>query len=306
MKYTGHALGRDTELSVEKEGLRIGNVFVDYADFRRIRPISHRVLIDTLSGEVIEVSMLGFSYDGFYEELTNCFGDRSMEALFAHEQTIMRCEGEYQLPKESGRGIIILLPDAICILPMTCAAIRIPLCFTRELRLDGYVLHITMLSGAHYTVGRMGYDTIPFFERAQKAADLTKKKRNQALAKLKPEAPYTRCGLFRTEQPELYWTAALGKGCCALELFTGDDAATYLYRFTEPQELFLMAVDEAMEAMGVNREIIFLPEDKLKEKPLYRMAVMRSAAVRFLRSKSAGRLIHNAAHDQKLSEFLHT
>lgn len=304
MKYTGRALGQDTELSIEREGLRMGKRFLDYADFKAIRPINHRVFIDTPSGDTVEVSMLGFAYDGFLEELTGCFCKRSMEALFADESPIMRCEGEYQLPGESGRGIITLLPDAICILPMTDRAIRIPLCFTRELRLEGYLLHIMMMSGAHYTVGRMGYDTKPFAERAQKAMDMTKAKRKKALAGVKPSPPFTYSGLFRTEQPELYWTAALGDGCCAIELFTGDDSATYLYRFTEPREVFLGSLNEAMEAMGVNREIIFISPEKLSEKPLYRMAVDRSEAVRYLRSKSAGRLIHNATHEQRLKEFL--
>lgn len=306
MKYSGCAFGRDTELSVEKEGLRLGSRFLDYADFKTIRPINHRVFIETLSGETVEVSMLGFSYDGFLEELTACFCDRCMEALFAEEQPIMRCEGEYRLSDEQGRGTIVLLPDAICVLPMTCQAIRIPLCFTRELRLDGYLLHIAMLSGAEYTVGRMGYDTMPFAERVQKAMDLTKKKRAQALAALKPSPPYTRCGLFRTGQPELYWTAALGRGCCAIELFTGDDAATYLYRFGESEEEFLRNADEAMEAMGVYREIIYLSDEQLQAKPLYRMSVARSEAVRYLRARSDGRLIHNATHDQRLQEYLNS
>ncbi len=304
MKYSGQALGRDCELSVEKEGLRIGKRFLDYADFKTIRPINHRVFVDTLSGEVVEISMLGFSYDGFLEELTNCFSDRSMEALFADEEPVMRCEGEYRLPGEQGRGTVILLPDAICILPMTARAIRIPLCFTREIRLDGYLLQITMLSGAAYTVGRMGYDTMPFAERAQKAADITKKKRAQAIAALEKQPPYSECGLFRTEEPELYWTAAIKDGRCAIELYTGDDSATYLYRFSESKEQFLQAVNEAMEAMGVHREIIYLTDEQLGEKPLYRMSVARSEAVRFLRARSAGRLIHNATHEQRLRDYL--
>ncbi len=304
MKYHGRALGRDAELSIEHEGVRLGSRFLDYADVRTIRPVNHRVMITTLDGEEIEVAMLGFSYDGFLEEMTDCYAKRSMEALFAEEQAIMRCEGEYWLPDEHGRGVVILLPDAVCILPMTCRAIRIPLCFTTEIRLDGYLLHFTMRSGARYTVGRMGYDTKPFAERTQTAADQTRKLRAQAIAGIKPEPPYTRCGIFRTEQPQLYWTAALGSGCCAVELFTEDDSATYLYRFTESQEEFLYHVDEAMEAMGVHREIIYLTEEQLAEKPLYRMSVARSDAVRFLRSKSAGRLIHNATHEQRLNEFL--
>lgn len=304
MKYSAEAFGCGAELSVEKEGLRIGGRFLDFADFLKIRPINHRVYVDLLGGETVEISMLGFSYDGFLEELTDCFAKRSMEALFAHEEPIMRCEGEYQLADERGRGMIVLLPDAVCVLPMTDKAIRIPLCFTREIRLDGYLLQITMLSGAAYTVGRMGYDTMPFAERAQKAADITKKKRARAIAALEIQPPYSECGLFRTEEPELYWTAAIKDGRCAIELYTGDDSATYLYRFSESKEQFLQAVNEAMEAMGTNREIIYLTDEQLGEKPLYRMSVARSEAVRFLRARSAGRLIHNATHEQRLRDFL--
>lgn len=304
MKYRGNANGKPVELSVEKEGLRLGSRFLDFAEFQAIRPINHRVFVDTLDGETVEISMLGFSFDGFWEELTGCFADRSMEALFAQETPIMRCEGDYVLPEEKGRGVIVLLPDAVCILPATCRAVRIPLCFTQEITLDGYQLHFTMLSGKRCTVGRMGYDTQPFAERAQKAAARTKQQRAQATAKLKVVPPYTHCGLFRTEEPEQYWLAAFGDGCCAVELFTGDDAATYLYRFTEPQAVFLQNLTEAMEAMGVNREIIYLTQEQLVEKPLYRMSVARSDAVRFLRSKSAGRLIHNAAHEKRLAAFL--
>ena len=180
MKYSAEAFGCGAELSVEKEGLRIGGRFLDFADFLKIRPINHRVYVDLLGGETVEISMLGFSYDGFLEELCDCYSKRGMEALFAHEQPIMRCEGEYRLADEQGRGIIVLLSDAVCILPMTSRAVRIPLCFTREIRLDGYLLQITMLSGAAYTVGRMGYDTMPFAERAQKAADITKKQRGRS------------------------------------------------------------------------------------------------------------------------------
>ena len=56
--------------------------------------------------------------------------------------------------------------------------------------------------------------------------------------------------------------------------------------------------------MGLHREIIYLPEEKIAANPLYRMAVARSEAVRFLRARSDGRLIHNAAHAERLKEYL--
>ena len=304
MKYRGHALGADVELSVEREGLRLGRDFLDYADVAALRPVNHRVLIDTLAGEKLEVSMLGFSFDGFWEELTGAFGDRSLEALFVEEAQLMRCEGEYALPGEAGRGVVALYPDAVCILPPSARAVRIPLCFAERIDLDGYQLTIALRSGAVFTVGKMGYDTKPFAERTEKQAALTKKQRAAALAALPLRPPFTEKGLFRTKEPEQGWLAAFGPGVCALEFLTDEDAATYLYRFSEPRELFLQMLEEATEAMGVHREIIWLPEERIQEKPLYRMATARSEAVRWLRARSAGRLIHSAGHAQRLAEFL--
>ena len=304
MKYRAHALGADTELSVEREGLRIGGRFLDYADVRTLVPMNHRVLIDTLAGERIEVSMLGFSYDGFWEELSGCFADRTLEALFVEGAPIMSVEGEYITPAEKGRARIELYPDSVCILPPSCGAVRIPLCFSKEIRLEGYLLHITVNSGLQYVVGRMGYDTMPFAERARQAAARVQKERLSLLSGLKLQPPFSHAGLFRTTTPEYYWQAGFGEGCCAVELFAGEDAATYLYRFPEPEAAFTLCLEEALEAMGPHREIIYWTDEQLREKPLYRMAAARCPAVQYLRAHSAGRLIHNQSHAERLAEFL--
>ena len=304
MNYKGYALGRDVDISLEKEGIRLGELFLDFADLEALRPISHKVYIDMLSGERMEISMLGFSYDGFWEELTELFGKRSLEALFVEEKLLMLSEGEYKTSRENGRAKIALFEDSICILPQTCGAVRIPLCFAREIKLDGYVLTITMFSGAEYTVGRMGYDTKPFAERARQAADRVKKERVAALEKVSLQEPFSGKGLFRTAQPEQYWQAAFGEGVCALELFTGEDSATYLYRFPETRAAFAGLLQEAMEAMGTNREILYWADEQIAEKPLYRMALRRCRAVSFLRKRLVGRLIHTASHEQRLKEFL--
>lgn len=304
MKYQGHALGRDVELSIQREGLRLGDRFVDFADVAALRPVNHRVLVDLLDGSSVEISMLGFSFDGFWEDLLRSFGDRSLEALFVDETELMRCEGEYAFPGGQGRGVILLCPDAVCILPQTARALRIPLCFTADLRLEGYQLRLTMSSGIQYVVGRMGYDTVPFAERAAKAADLVKKQRAAALREVPTAAPFTEKGLFRTKRPDQYWNAAFGSGVCAVEFYAGEDAATYCYRFSESQPVFLRMLTEAAEAVGTHREIICLPDQRIAEMPLCRMAAARSEAVRFLRSRAAGRLIHTANHAQRLAEFL--
>ena len=304
MTYRANVGSVSAELRVEREGLYLAERFLDFADVAALRPVNHRVFIDTLAGEAIEISMLGFSFDGFWEELTEAFGSRSLEALFVEEAQIMLCEGDYAMPGDSGRGDIALYPDCVCILPHNRFVVRIPLCFTKEIFLSGYEITISMLSGITYTISRMGYDTKPFAERLSKATAQVKQMRERLLEKAPLSEPFTHKGLFRTKQTEHYWNAALTKDACALEFFTDEQTATYLYRYSESPEQFLLKLAEATEAMGIHREIIYLPEEKIAENPLYRMAVARSEAVRFLRSKVTGRIIHNAAHRERLAEYL--
>ncbi len=301
---------KETRISIEKEGLVYGQGRIDYADVAYIRPKNHRIYITLFNGHTAEISMLGFSFDGFWEELGKLFGERTAASLFIEEEKMMDCEAEYDLPengtspREAGRGRVQLYTDAVCILPVSSHAVRIPLCYTEDITLDGYILHIRMRTGEHYTVGRMGYDTQPFAERCIQQAKKTKGEREQMLKGIVHTVePFREKGLFRTAEKDAYWLAAYGENCCAVELFTGESAATYLYRFDD-RRIFTFRLEEAMEAVGIHREIIFLDEGELNEKPLYRMAVHRSEAVRFLRSCSAGRIIHTSSHGEKLMEFL--
>lgn len=306
MTYRCCVNGAQTGLEVGREDLRFGGQVLDYADVGRLVPMNHRVWIDTLQGGRLEVSMLGHAYDGFWEELSAAYAARSLAALFVEGAPVMACEGEYQTPYEAGRGRISLYPDALCVLPQSERALRLPLCFAESLTVNGYWMTLRMRSGLQVSVGKMGYDSQPFFSRAEKAMAATKEERRRLTAGLRAAPPFTQIGLFRTTQPELFWQAGYGPGCCAVELSAGEDAATYLYRFSEPQAYFAALLEEAMEAMGPHREIIYLTDDKLAEKSLYRMAVRRCPAVSFLRARSAGRLIHNASHAERLAAFLRT
>ena len=218
MIYNARVSGGDTKISIEKTGLQIGSGFLDYADIDLLKPMSHRVLIDTAAGECIEIAMLGFSYDGFWQELTERYADRSLEALFTGDSPVMSVEGEYQIPGEQGRAIINLYTDSVCILPQTSNAVRIPLAFTTQIRQEGYLLSLTLQTGEEYTIGKMGYSTQPFAERALSAADKVKKERKALLMSKPVNAPFTAAGLFRTTEPEQYWNAAFAGGRCALEL----------------------------------------------------------------------------------------
>ena len=316
MKYTaaykfrsGGISAQDAELRIEKEGIYFGNTFVDYADFDLLQPINHRVIITLQDGEEIEISMLGFSYDGFWEELAVCYNERSMQALFVAEDTVMNCEGEYSYQSEagprnvSGRGRVILVSDAVIILPPSSDAVRIPLFYVDEIISSGYMTDIRMKSGKSFRIGKFGYDTKPFMERCEACMRKTKADREKLLKSFKPEEPFMHIGLFRTIQKTEYWGAAFGNGTAAVELYTNEDSAIYLYRYDD-RDRFCRSLEESMEAVGNYREIIFLSEDELNKKPLYRMSVHRSSAVRFLRSCSAGRLIHRGDYEGRLEEFL--
>ena len=304
MKYSAQVSGQDAKIVIENTGIAVNDEFFDFADFLRIYPNNHNIHLELLSGRKLVISMLGFSFDGFWDELQKTYENRCLSSMFIEEQVVMRCEGEYSLPTEAGRCSIVLYPDSICILPPSDKSVRLAFSQIKELSVSGYTMSVSMLSGKTYTVGRMGYDTMPFFERADHLWKKNNLERTRIIQTLHVEPPYTVSGIFRTYHPEHYWVAAVTDRKCALELYTGEDAATYLYEFEEPKNVFLQNLIEALEAMSTNREIIYISNEALSANPLYRMAAARCYAVVFLRSKFTGRLVHNEKHSQRLQEFL--
>ncbi len=101
-RYSAAVNGADTTVLIEKEGLSWGEEFLDFADISAFHPVHHRVWIDTAEEEM-EISMLGFSYEGFWKELMDAFGARSLASLFVEGSPLMVCEGEYAMEEETGR-----------------------------------------------------------------------------------------------------------------------------------------------------------------------------------------------------------
>lgn len=301
MKYQIESGGTPLTISLDKTCIQLGPHTIDYVDVVKLRPVDHNVYIDTISG-TIEIAMLGHSFDGFWEELTGLYGNRSLEALYTKAPATMTCGGEYQIGNESGYAIVMLFPDSVCILPPTMTARRIALAFAETVTIEGYTIHIAMDSGEKYSVGKMGYDTMPFFERLQNYRNDIIYSRQVKLDALSPSEPFQKCGLFRTDSDE-HWEAAFGNGICALELFSEENAATYIYKFSCNVDKFFRILTHSLEAMGINREIIFIDDEKLCENSLYRMAIERTPAVRELRSYFSERLIHNQNWENKLKNL---
>lgn len=114
-------------------------------------------------------------------------------------------------------------------------------------------------------------------------------------------------GLSREEEGDAIWVSAIREsgdgGVAAVELALGEEssAATYIYGFNGGKEAFFKRLNHAMEAISFHREVISLSDEELNkaDKALYKMAVKRTGALRFLRSCFKGRAIHRTLETWK-------
>ena len=85
--------------------------------------------------------------------------------------------------------------------------------------------------------------------------------------------------------------------------FPNEPAATYLFRIENEWDSFLPILNRAMEAVQLKREVISLPDEKMKNEQYanYRMAVIRTPALQELRRLFAGRVIHRSLESWKES-----
>ncbi|MDO4553373.1 MAG: hypothetical protein Q4C22_07550 [Bacillota bacterium] len=327
---SGTGTARVGEEALEIQGEQ-GGFLLNYAQVRSLHLHNYHFLLDTPQGP-FRLSQMGQDTEGFMEELWLAYGRRSRESLFVETVPLREAEGDYRYSDQGGtaRGTakVCLYEDCICILPMDNGARRIPLCFVTELSLNNYTIRIGLDTGEEYEAARLGRDTIPFFEHlsrlreeAQSRWQRVHKALEGSLETLAGEAgeAYARfreacggqrliSGFFRLpaegEELSSFWLCGLGPGTAAVELVTGEKAATYLYRFSGGEQVFEARLRHAMEAMGLNRELIYLEEGPLMEKPLYSMAVERNPHLRFLRAAAAGRVIHTESWGEKVAEHL--
>lgn len=291
---------------------------IDYSTVASMRLISHRLYLETTKGRVV-ISMLGRDTEGFFEQLWTSYNARVKQALFVEQSPVLLAEGDYRCRDAggdaSGFAKLALFDDCVCVFPADDGGRRIPLCFITAARLEGYCIYIELDTSESYVLARLGRDTVPFFERIEKLGQ-TALQRWQAAGR-EVEAKACRCdgysvfselcpsvvaGLFRPDA-ELFWFAGAKNGKAAVELVTGEQSATYLYKFKEPDDVFIDRLRHAMEQIGAHREMITMEDGALEADPLYSMSAARSPHLRFLRSVYFGRVIHTDSWSKKLSEF---
>ncbi|MCQ2529746.1 MAG: hypothetical protein MJ086_00595 [Lachnospiraceae bacterium] len=300
---------------------------IDYAFIYDMRLINYHMFIvvdPVVANSDLEISKLGRNTEDFFENLWSAYDERSRQSLFVPAKAEYEAEGDYEyiepeLSKKS-KAHIGLYKDCICIVPHDKNARRVPLCFAQKPMVDGYQLHLKLDTGEYYSIGRMGRDSLVYFERLGKYhADACAKwkqsheelERNleTRLGDRKAQYEIIRevsdliiTGLFSPED-DAFWFAGIKAGKAVVELVIPENAATYLYEFTSSMDVddFISCIRHAMEAVGTNREVIF---GDLEGKTLYKMSVDRSVYVRILRKLNVGRIIHNQAWEKNIRNII--
>ena len=297
---------------------------IPFVDLMDMRLLNYRLRLSLREGEEAMISKLGYQTEEFFEKLWQAYAAKSLESLFVTGEPSIDCEGDYSYEEpgvsRSSIAKLKLHDDCLCIVPHDVGARRVPLCFAQEPVRDGFAMSVTLDTGETYRVARLGSDTDPFFKalagerkRTVAAWEAAHRELTRDLDARLGEATEMFCafqqlgarvetGLFAIDD-EAFWFAAVADGRAAVELVCDEKAATYLYRFPISAEQFTAQLRHAMEAVRRHRRLIFLSDDELAGEPLFRMAVDRSASVRFLRSCNAGRIIHTASWARKLEEF---
>ena len=114
------------------------------------------------------------------------------------------------------------------------------------------------------------------------------------------EQSETETGESEQEPSPILWAAApdADKRVAAVELALAENeaAATYLYRIEGEWETFARQIDRGLEASGFKRELITIPNEKLRlpEYSASAMLIKRTPSLKLMRSCFIGRAIHSS------------
>ena len=316
----------DAQVAITRDGIRAvhGGAFeLSFAEIMDMRLLNYRLRLDLREGQA-QISQLGYRTEDFFEELWAAYATKSRVSLFVDDAPLMCSEGDYAYvePAVEAHGIAKLdvYGECVCVYPHDVGARRIPLCFADGCRREGFSLTLELDTGERYRLARLGRDTDGFFDRVEANRKNARAQWREARAALERELPVRlgdakdrfgvleRCGLrmaigLFSPEDDGFWIVATKEGRAAVELVTSENTATYLYGYATSDDDFVLSLRHAMEAVGRNRRVIFVDDEEVEKEPLYRMAIDRSAHVRFLRSCSVGRAIHTKGWEDRITAF---
>lgn len=168
-EFEGHAecplFSEKCKITLEKDGLTIAGRFhqlpILYGEIRAIKAGEYRLELDTAGGGVA-FSRMGPQLQWLTDKLTDAYNDAVAEALLVKGEPVMAARCGYSAREggssHQGEAAVRLYEDCLCILPPNENARRLPLCWISGLDKQDYTLEVTLASGEHYTLSKMGRD----------------------------------------------------------------------------------------------------------------------------------------------------
>jgi hypothetical protein len=167
--YRSADLDFEGKITIGEDGVEIVGTFdhdvIMYADMTSFDIQNHAVRIKTDTRFSL-ISKLGLMCEAFYQELFSAFNKKVLKALFVNSGPVFVTAGEYSYTEgdlvSSGKAVIHLYEDCICILPPSDEGRRVPLCFVKGMNADTTWLEVSMDNGDRYKLIRLGYDLSTF------------------------------------------------------------------------------------------------------------------------------------------------
>ena len=155
----------ECKITLEKDGLTIAGRFhqlpILYGEIRAIKAGEYRLELDTAGGGVA-FSRMGPQLQWLSDKLTDAFNDAVAEALLAEGEPAMAARCEYMAKEgevsHQGEAAVRLHEDCLLLLPPNENARRLPLCWLTGLDNKNFALELTLATGEHYTLTKMGRD----------------------------------------------------------------------------------------------------------------------------------------------------
>ncbi len=162
---------------------------VPFAEVNEIAFADYAITVKTDDGNYT-FSRMGQWARPFYDALCDALGKATLRALFVEGKPVITATGEYNCTENGasvhGSAPIHVYENSIVILPPDLNARRVPLCFVSGVDKGDYSLTLRLDTGESHTFSKLGYDTAPFADAAEKQI---RELRQKALSAVKEIAP---------------------------------------------------------------------------------------------------------------------
>ena len=187
-------LNGEASLSLSTHGLSITALFdaleLPFSQINALTSANYQITIQSDAGQ-FTLSKLGNWHDPFYQELSSAYNQAVLRSLFITGDPLITAQGIFNYdesaaqtapnsPSSTGQppaaptaptapastqptpAAAHVYQNCVVALPPNLGARRIPLCFLAALTPADYSLTLTLDTGEHYTLAKLGYNQQPF------------------------------------------------------------------------------------------------------------------------------------------------